>query len=192
MWGSFKIQRLFFVLRWPLYGYGVFVALLIAIHLSSPDPHVVSFPASCPAGSKLGCSRVAETAPHTNRGLVPFILDGTSRETAQTMVVTWIMDSGAAVLLNSPGFVHARFVSWLWGFADDFFLSVRCNEQGNAVIEVQGQLRIGKSDLGVNLRRNKRLWEYLTEQQVNESMVLGEATQTCNQTFGQQRTLDRA
>lgn len=183
MWGSSKIQRLFFVLRWPLYGYGIFIALLIAIHLTSPDPHVASFPTACPNGNKFGCSRIAETAPQSTRGLAPFILEATSRETAQSLVVTWLLDNGGSVLLNTPGFVHARFVTWLWGFADDFFVSVRCNDVGSAVIEVQGQLRLGQSDLGVNARRNKRFWEYLAEQVVDESTLIGQGSQMCNQTL---------
>lgn len=79
--------------------------------------------------------------------------------------------------------MHARFVTWLWGFADDFFVSVRCNDVGSAVIEVQGQLRLGQSDLGVNARRNKRFWEYLAEQVVDESTLIGQGSQMCNQTL---------
>ena len=32
----------------------------------------------------------------------------------------------------------------------------RCNDKEQTVVEVQGQLRIGKSDFGVNGRRNQR------------------------------------
>lgn len=31
-----------------------------------------------------------------------------------------------------------------------------CNEEQQVVVEVQGQLRLGKSDLGVNARRNQQ------------------------------------
>jgi len=36
------------------------------------------------------------------------------------------------------------------------FPPCRCNEQQQTVVEVQSQLRIGMSDLGVNGRRNER------------------------------------
>ena len=42
-------------------------------------------------------------------------------------------------------------------------LRCRCHNSSHAVVEVQGQLRVGKSDLGVNRRRNGRLLAYLQQ-----------------------------
>lgn len=54
--------------------------------------------------------------------------------------------------------MHARFVSKLWGFADDLFVRVACDDRGLALVEAQGQLRLGVGDMDVNLARVARLW----------------------------------
>lgn len=75
-------------------------------------------------------SRVAEDAPHFARGLHPVYLLA-SVDAAQAAAEAWVaaqagMGGPARVLSSAPGFFHARFVTWFWGFADDFFVSVRC------------------------------------------------------------------
>lgn len=165
LWGSTKIQKLFLVLRWPLYAYGVFIALLIAIHLSSPDPHFAAFPSMCPSGKRFGCARIADSAPYVARGMNPLRVN-LDIDVTQEVVRRWLAsESGATVLVDIPGFMHVRVVTLFWGFADDFLVGLRCDEEGHAVVEAQGQLRIGKSDLGVNARRNKRFYTWLEEQE---------------------------
>jgi len=164
MWGSSLLKRLIFWLRWFVYAYGVFAALLITIHISSPDPHIDAFPASC-GSNMFGCSRVAEMGSQATRGLKPLHLM-TSVNVTRAAVEKYISEqAGGMVLLTKHGFVHGRFVSLVFGFADDFFVRVQCEDKPEgksvAVVEAQGQLRIGKSDLGVNARRNKRFFEYL-------------------------------
>jgi uncharacterized protein (DUF1499 family) len=51
-------------------------------------------------------------------------------------------------------FFHARVVSLLWGFADDFFVHLTCLDNGKVRLEVQGQLRVGVGDMDVNVKRN--------------------------------------
>jgi uncharacterized protein (DUF1499 family) len=54
--------------------------------------------------------------------------------------------------------IHARFVSLLWGFADDVFVRLSCNAKTGAVlVEAQGQLRVGVGDMEVNVKRNAAL-----------------------------------
>jgi uncharacterized protein (DUF1499 family) len=54
--------------------------------------------------------------------------------------------------------IHARFVSLLWGFADDVFVRLSCDaETGEVLVEAQGQLRVGVGDMGVNVKRNAAL-----------------------------------
>lgn len=163
LWGSTKFQKLFYALRWPVLGYGVFVVLLITIRLNSPDPIMDAFPESC-GGNHLGCSRVAEHHPQAPKGLEPLYLSS-SLNVTQAAVEAWINDQvGARVLASSPGFVHARVVTPVWGFADDFMVSLRCSgDSEKALVEAQGQLRIGKSDLGVNGRRNRQFFTWLAQ-----------------------------
>ena len=166
LWGATKIQRLFFYLRWPIVGYGVFVALLLTIRITSPDPHLVAFPDSCPANNKLGCSRVAVDQPHGPRGVTPLFLPASLNAT-QAAIQGWIWaQAGSRIVYATPGFIHARVVTPIWGFADDFFVSLRCEpDHKQVVVETQGQLRIGKSDLGVNGRRNKNFFAWLKQKQ---------------------------
>lgn len=62
---------------------------------------------------------------------------------------------------GAPQQVHARFTSLLWGFADDLWVRVACDDRGLARVEAQGQLRLGMGDLDVNLHRVERLWAHL-------------------------------
>lgn len=44
----------------------------------------------------------------------------------QDAAEAWVAaQTHARVLQSQPGFFHARFVSFLWGFADDFYASFR-------------------------------------------------------------------
>lgn len=66
--------------------------------------------------------------------------------------------AGAAAAVPQETVIHARFVSLLWGFADDVFVRLRCNADSGAVLlEAQGQLRIGVGDMDVNVQRNAAL-----------------------------------
>lgn len=165
MWGSGKLQQVMFFFRGPIYALGVFVFLLIAIHVASPDPVFTTFPSKCPTAKCYGCSRVALQSPHTARGLKPLRVRAPLNVT-QAAVEAWIEDqSGTRILVSKPGFIHARVVTPVWGFADDFMVGLTCSKgDGGAsetVVEAQGQLRIGKSDLGVNARRNQRFFDSL-------------------------------
>jgi uncharacterized protein (DUF1499 family) len=133
---------------------------------------VLAFPKACPADKLEGCSRVADDGPHRNFDHV-----GVRLEASQALVVgaieRWVAASPrATVLRSSAGFVHARFVSQLWGFADDVFFGVRCNGD-MAVVEVQGQLRVGKGDMDVNVLRNMRFLEHLKAQVDSGAVPLG-------------------
>jgi uncharacterized protein (DUF1499 family) len=173
LWGSTKFQHLFYILRWPVLGFGIYVALLVTIRYNSPDPQLTSFPASC--GSNIhGCSRIATENAQTARGLEPFLANSSINDT-QSAVEEWITSqAGMRVIYSSSkisskhlhqggkGFAHARVVTPIWGFADDFMVGFTCdNDSGKVLVEAQGQLRIGKSDLGVNVRRNKRFYTWL-------------------------------
>jgi uncharacterized protein (DUF1499 family) len=166
LWGSAKFQRLFYILRWPVLGFGFYVALLITIRYnSSPDPRFNSFPLSC-GDNFHGCSRIAKTNPQASHGLAPLLLAASMNDT-QAAVQEWInSQTGTRIIYSlsaSKGiFFHARVVTPVFGFADDFMVGLTCDkESGKVLVEAQGQLRIGKSDLGVNFRRNKRLLNWL-------------------------------
>lgn len=80
----------------------------------------------CPYEKRFGCSRIAESHPHNARHLQPLHL-AASLEDTQALVQGWAEGQAQARLLGDSrrGFLHARVLSLFWGFADDFFISLR-------------------------------------------------------------------
>jgi uncharacterized protein (DUF1499 family) len=124
---------------------------------------VLAFPDACPADKLEGCSRVADSSPHRNFDHIGVRLEASQAIVLDT-ITRWVAAYPRATVLRSgDGFVHARFVSQLWGFADDVFFSVRCNGD-MAVVELQGQLRVGQGDMDVNVLRNMQFLDHLRAQ----------------------------
>ena len=61
---------------------------------------------------------------------------------------------------HSPTLLHFRFVSRLWGFADDCIIDLSACGDGTRV-QAHSQLRLGYGDLGVNAARIHALWRHL-------------------------------
>jgi hypothetical protein len=156
-----------------------FAVVLLLVRAASPDRDVKSFPASCPSGlqGRHGCSRVAEERPHRTP---PPPLDAPYRARVlladvEKAVLAWASASGgsrATVLRHvkpsssgagGVGFLHMRWTTRVMGFADDVFLRYSCSRGGSAVVETQGQLRLGVGDMGVNVRRNADLLRFLRD-----------------------------
>lgn len=127
MWGSDKVQRLFWRLRWLVYAYGGLVLLLLVVRLRSPDVPAAAFPSACAPSLWYGCARVADAVPHGGwRGAAPLRLAAPLPD-VQGAVERWVREQPqAAVLRSAPGLLHARFVSLVLGFADDLYVGLRC------------------------------------------------------------------
>ncbi len=140
----------------------LWLALLATVAFKSTDPVVLHFPAACPADKLEGCSRVADQQAHRNFDHIGVHLEA-SQAAILELVSAWVQAYPRTAVLyedRAEGFIHARFVSKLWGFADDVFFSARCNGD-MAVVEVQGQLRVGQGDMEVNVLRNMQFLEHL-------------------------------
>ena len=124
-----------------------------------------------------GCTRVALSGANKAGGLLPLRMETDIRSVAAACAA-WarlLEPRGRVLDLEQPlaraalqeaqqeptAELHARFVTGFWGFADDVFVRVSCDAQGLALVESQSQLRLGSSDLGVNLARTQRLWSHL-------------------------------
>lgn len=102
---------------------GVFTLLLLLVRALSPDPAAAAaFPDAC---SKLqGCARVALQRPHREGAEVPLKLRA-SLDDVQRAAVAWVREYPRAEVLfagvsgEGRRMVHARFVSFLWGFAGE-------------------------------------------------------------------------
>lgn len=179
MWGASKVQALFFFFRWLIYAYGAVVFLMLLIHVASPEYRWAGFPNECPADKRFGCSRIAESNPHNARHLLPLHLNA-ALDDVQAQVERWVQAQPQSHVLGDSrrAFVHARILTLFWGFADDMMISLRCNEEQQTVIEVQGQLRLGKSDFGVNSRRNERFLVELSQAAQAGDIPVGLCTDT--------------
>lgn len=142
---------------------GGFALLLILVRAASPDPGISTASAFPEACSKLqGCARVAESHPHRQGQESPLRLR-TGLEAARHEAAAWISAQPRAEVLSDVAegggtgarVIHARFVSFLWGFADDFWVRLSCAGDSRTVVEVMGQLRLGVGDLEVNPTRNR-------------------------------------
>ena len=76
----------------------------------------------------------------------------------QEIVIT-LSDMPRSTQLFDDGdeFVHFRVASLFWGFPDDVYERMTCTDEGLTALEVQGNLRIGHGDMGVNAHRNAML-----------------------------------
>ena len=135
----------------------VWCGLLLLIRIASPSPHVSAFPSSCRGGEAAkNCARVVPAQPlfgmGTHTTAHPLVVR-TPRSVLHKAVTHWINSHGIGdVLKESPGFLHARFLTSGLGFADDLYAGVVCNGT-QAVLSLQGQARLGVSDFGVNGNR---------------------------------------
>eukprot|EP00030_Apusomonadida_sp_AF-17_P002780 a341698_20.p1 GENE.a341698_20~~a341698_20.p1 ORF type:complete len:268 (+),score=74.48 a341698_20:32-805(+) len=150
-----------FWLRLPIHLVSAFlyawVLALFLVRIASPSPNVAAFPQAC-RGDTPNCTRVAASNVR-GAGLAPPMFN-TSAAAVQHDVLGWIETQPRATVLRSEpstGFVHARFLSLLLGFPDDFYASVFCDGAA-AVVWTQSQARLGSGDSGVN---NKRVTEFL-------------------------------
>jgi len=143
------------------------ILIHISVRLAAPDAQLSGFPESCPEGLPIGCSRVARSNPNRPDGMEPFVAASPSAAVAED-VRAWASANGGRLLQDKTGpggvFLHYRFLSQFMGFPDDMMVSVSC-EQERSVVEVQGQLRVGYGDMGVNTARNTALLQHLAASQ---------------------------
>jgi len=163
----------------------VWMVLLLVVHTHSRDDFYGRFPAACPAGKgDPGCSRIALSHASASRGMSCYAQqhrqqpltrrvagDGAppvpqlqaSRYEVHRAIADWIGTQPRTAVLESDrsaNFTHARFASFFWGFADDLYVRLSCHSQRTAV-ELQGNLRMGHGDMGVNAKRNRALIAHL-------------------------------
>ena len=70
-------------------------------------------------------------------------------------------------------FVHFRVASLFWGFPDDVYVRMTCTDEGLTALEVQGNLRIGHGDMGVNADRNAKLLQHIRQMEADGTLSVG-------------------
>jgi len=130
----------------------IWICVLLLVTLIGWDPYLSQFPAGCKKITN--CSRLT-TNTSTNvrtQGLSCPIIN-TTVNALHDETVNWINSFGnTGILLSDATFIHARFVSFLWGFADDFYVALEC-QGGSVAVWIQAEARLGTGDLGVNSAR---------------------------------------
>jgi hypothetical protein len=109
-----------------------------------------------------GCARAAARAPHGFAPPLPPLVLRAKASSVAAAIRGWAPTRGQ-LLPDSrlPTLLHFRFVSRLWGFADDVYIALStCGEDGTRV-QAQSQLRLGYGDMGVNAARIAALWRHL-------------------------------
>ena len=70
-------------------------------------------------------------------------------------------------------FLHFRVASLFWGFPDDVYVRMTCTDEGLTALELQGNLRIGHGDMGVNADRNAKLLQHIRQMEANGMLSVG-------------------
>jgi len=130
-----------------------FLVILLAFQIISWDSPIDSFPNGCKR--KTNCTRVTTIVSSNVRGVgltCPMIQSSTV--SIHDQVKSWVESQSQSVVMeDSNDFIHARIVSALWGFADDFYAQLKCLNNGTTAIWVQSEARFGYGDMGVNDNR---------------------------------------
>ena len=76
---------------------------------------------------------------------------------------TYLVPRSTQLFNDGEGFLHFRVASLFWGFPDDVYVRMTCTDKGLTALEVQGNLRTGHGDMGVNAHRNAMLIQYMRD-----------------------------
>lgn len=133
---------------------------LLVIVVSAPTLPIPDFPNECPENSQ-NCSRIADQ-PYRATGENGILINGTEEEVLDA-IIGWIEDEPRTVMRtdgSEDGLVHAVFRSFVWRFADDLLVQVDCVD-GQVLVQVHSESRLGSSDLMVNDERVLKLNDHL-------------------------------
>jgi len=137
----------------------LFIVLLIVIHVTGPDTKVNAFPGYCPRATN--CVLLTSVnATNAKDFSVPHFNTTTSKTTS-IIQNYWDSRPGASLInkiaYNSSIYLQYRTVTFFWGFPDDNYFLIFCNN-GTSEVWIQAQSRLGIDDLGQN---HKRTQEFL-------------------------------
>jgi uncharacterized protein (DUF1499 family) len=138
-----------------------YLLTVFSIYILAPDRLIEpeQFPEKCPEESR-NCSMIGPNS-YRSEGITELRFNS-SLESVMSQASSWVRsEHGTTVLMEWPGQSHAVFRSLLFRFPDDFVIKGFC-DQGDAVIHVYSESRLGISDLGVNKERVQRFAEHMS------------------------------
>ena len=158
------LRTAIYVLAAVLYAW---VVILFAVRVAAPPPSPTAFPSACRGGaSAQNCARVVPGEPNIGMAKHPAAAPlalRTTRAALLAAVRAWARDQTLSRVLHddpAAAFLHIRFLSVSFGFPDDLYASAACNGT-SAVLSLQSQARLGKSDFGVNGNRLAALLSHI-------------------------------
>eukprot|EP00752_Nemacystus_decipiens_P012653 g11207.t1 len=135
------------------------VALLgVRTFTAGPDTrYIESFPTDI--AHPRGCTRVAEVGGNKGIAVPKFKASVTE---VQDVAKAWLESQPRTKIeTDTPGYLHAKSLSFLFGFPDSVGVKVFKNKAGATEVWVQSELRIGDGDLNVNYKRMEALLGHL-------------------------------
>ena len=137
-----------------------YAGVVFAIQIAAPDSPIEpeNFPTKCPEDS-INCSLIAPN--HHRSGNLTEIRINASLLEVMDEVRKWIdSQSGTSTIGDWPEQTHAVFRTLILRFPDDFLVQGFC-DNGDSVLYVYSQSRLGISDLGVNKARVESFAEHM-------------------------------
>ncbi|CAM9776899.1 unnamed protein product [Ectocarpus sp. 12 AP-2014] len=133
----------------------------VRTYTAGPDTRYIdSFPTGI--AHPEGCTRIAEIGG--NKGIaVPTFK--ASVDEVQGVAKAWLESQPRTTIeTDTPGYLHAKSLSLLFGFPDSVGVKIFKNKAGATEVWVQSELRVGQSDLDVNYNRMKAFLGHLGTQ----------------------------
>ena len=100
----------------------------------------------CPSSPNCVCT----TNTDAEHGIAPLAFSGSQPAAMAALKGVIQAMERAAIVVESPDYLHVEFTSKLMGYVDDVEFYFAANSQ---TIQVRSASRLGKSDLGVNRKR---------------------------------------
>jgi len=139
----------FFILT--TFVFALICFIMVAIYWQSPDPDWKSFPGSCPG--KVNCARVADNSTYgITYGEAPEF--NTSLTALMSTAKSWVITEDTkyyertAILKLTDNFLHARFLTGFWGFADDFAIYAFCTDTNTTEVWIHSESRVSTGGSG--------------------------------------------
>ena len=150
-----------------------YIFSVLAINFISPDEVIPpeEFPEICPENSS-NCSMIGPNS-HRSGGQTELRFN-TSIDHVMFAAASWAESEPRTDSIGEwPGQHHYVFRSMIFRFPDDFLIKVFCDE-GDSVVHVFSESRLGISDMGVNEERVIRFAEHMSVVEMPTSECIGE------------------
>jgi len=140
----------FFLFVSASFIFALMTFIMVVVYFQSPDPNWTAFPESCP--KDVHCARVAG---NTTDGI---IYEAPEFNTSMSHLIAksqqWVIGEDTqyyertGILKMTNNFLHARFLTGFWGFADDFAVWVFCTPTNTTKVYVHSESRVSTGGPG--------------------------------------------